>query len=131
MASWQVYYGRFNQYMLLERSLSKNSIEAYLDDLKKLESHAALFLNQQSPLQYNFKQLQAFVEWLAELGFASATQSRIISGVKTFYKFLVLENDLTESPADLLDTPKIKRKLPVYLNVEEMAEFLTLLPINF
>ena len=120
MSDWQAYYQRFEQYLLLERSLSKNSIEAYENDLRKLEHHAQLFLNHQRPTKYNFKQLQHFVEWLAGLGFSSSTQSRIISGIKTFYKFLVLENDLQGSPADLLETPKLKRKLPTFLNVEEI-----------
>ncbi len=83
---------------MLERSLSKNSIEAYADDLKKLEQHAELFLNHQNPTHYTYKQLQSFVEWLVGLGFSSATQSRVISGLKTFYKFLVLENDIKGSP---------------------------------
>lgn len=60
------------------------------------------------------------MEWIAELGFSAATQSRIISGVKTFYKFLLLENELKQSPAELLETPKLKRKLPEFLSVEEI-----------
>lgn len=127
MGAWKLYYTRFGQYLRLERSLSVNSIEAYTDDLKKLEQYADLFLKSQAPIDFTYKQLQNFVEWLAELGFASSTQSRIISGIKTFYKFLVLENDIRNSPADLLDTPKIKRKLPVYLNVEEIDVMLALI----
>lgn len=120
MNAWKSYYIRFEQYLLLERSLSKNSISAYADDLQKLEHHAELFLNHQLPTAYNFKQLQNFVEWLAELGFSASTQSRVISGIKTFFKFLVLENDIQTSPAELLETPKLKRKLPVFLNVVEI-----------
>lgn len=120
MNVWQAYYQRFEQYLLLERSLSKNSIEAYKDDLKKLENHSLLFYQHQSPSLYNYKQLQSFVEWLAGLGISASTQSRVISGLKTFYKFLLLENDISASPAELLETPKLKRKLPVFLNVEEI-----------
>ncbi|MEI6020810.1 MAG: site-specific integrase, partial [Bacteroidota bacterium] len=120
MNAWKSYYIRFEQYLLLERSLSKNSISAYADDVQKLEHHAELFLNHQLPSAYNFKQLQNFVEWLAELGFSASTQSRVISGIKTFFKFLVLENDIQTSSAELLETPKLKRKLPVFLNVVEI-----------
>ena len=127
MSSWKSYYIRFEQYLLLERSLSKNSIEAYADDLKKLEHHAELFLNHQIPSSYNFKQLQSFVEWLAELGFSASTQSRVISGIKTFFKFLTLENDIQTSPAELLETPKLKRKLPTFLNVEEIDAMFALI----
>ena len=123
--NWQVYYIRFKQYLQLEKSLSTNSIEAYADDLKKLEDYANLFLANQLPNKFSFKQLQNFVEWIATIGFSSATQARIISGIKTFYKFLVLENDLQQSPAELLETPKIARKLPVYLSVEEIDNMLS------
>jgi integrase/recombinase XerD len=127
MAAWDIYYTRFRQYLQLERSLSKNSIEAYMDDLKKLEQFASLFMRGQLPVAFTYKQLQAFVEWLAGLGIAASSQSRTISGIKTFYKFLVLENDITDSPADLLDTPKLKRHLPVYLSVEEIDTIMALI----
>ncbi|MDI1353707.1 MAG: site-specific tyrosine recombinase XerD [bacterium] len=117
---WSVYFIRFKQYLQLEKSLSHNSIEAYADDLKKLESYAELFLGSQRPENFTARQLQLFAEWLASLGFSATTQSRIISGIKAFYKFLLLENDIKQSPADLLETPKLARKLPVFLSVEEI-----------
>ncbi|MEI8137452.1 MAG: site-specific tyrosine recombinase XerD [Bacteroidota bacterium] len=122
---WNVYYIRFKQYLQLERSLSKNSIEAYADDLKKLENYSQLFLNNQSPDKFSFKELQDFIEWIATIGFSASTQARIISGIKTFYKFLLLENDIKQSPAELLETPKIARKLPVYLSVDEIDKMLS------
>ena len=120
MSSWNSYYIRFKQFLQLERSLSKNSIEAYADDLKKLESYSEGFLNYQTPDKFSYRQLQDFVEWIASLGFSAATQARIISGLKTFYKFLLIENDLIQSPAELLETPKLTRKLPSFLSVEEI-----------
>lgn len=118
--SWNTFYIRFKQYLQLEKSLSKNSIEAYADDLKKLETYSETFCNYKPPTQFTYKQLQKFVEWIAEIGFSASTQARIVSGIKTFYKFLVLENDIQNSPSDLLETPKITRKLPNYLSVEEI-----------
>jgi integrase/recombinase XerD len=123
--NWNVYYIRFKQYLQLERSLSKNSIEAYADDLKKLENYSELFLANQTPDKFSFRQLQDFIEWVATIGFSATTQARIISGIKTFYKFLLLENDIKQSPAELLETPKITRKLPVYLSVEEIDKMLS------
>lgn len=64
------------------------------------------------------------MEWLAEIGFSAGTQSRIISGIKTFYKFLLLERELLQSPAHLLETPRIRRKLPVFLDVAEIDALL-------
>ena len=120
MAGWKAYYIRFKHYLQLERSLSGNSIEAYADDLKKLENYSELFQGYQGPDKFSYRQLQDFVEWVAVLGFSAATQARIISGIKTFYKFLLLENDISQNPSELLETPRIKRKVPVFLSVYEI-----------
>ncbi len=120
MKSWQPYLKRFKQYLQLERSLSKNSIEAYDDDLVKLQQYTQLFIGEIEPTKLSYKQLGKFVEWLAEIGFSATTQARVISGIKTFYKFLVLEREIEQSPAQLLEGPKTPRKLPSFLSVEEI-----------
>jgi integrase/recombinase XerD len=124
MTTWSPYYIRFKQFLQLERSLSKNSIEAYLDDLKKLDHYSEYFLAHQKPDQFSYKQLEEFIEWIAKMGFSAATQARVVSGIKTFFKFLVLENDIKKNPSELLQTPKLKRKLPVFLSVEEIDAML-------
>jgi len=127
MSQWTGYYIRFNQYLQLERSLSINSIEAYADDLKKLENYSELFNGYQTPDKFSYKQLQQFIEWFAKIGFSAASQARVISGIKTFYKFLILENDIQKNPAELLETPKLTRKIPIFLNVEEIDQLLSLI----
>lgn len=124
MSGWLEYYQRFKQYLQLEKSLSQNSVEAYADDLKKLEQYSQLFLNGQTPSKYSYMQLQAFIEWVANLGFSASTQARIVSGIKTFYKFLLLENDIEQNPSELLETPKITRKIPIFLSVHEIDAML-------
>ena len=127
MSQWTGYYIRFKQYLQLERSLSINSIEAYADDLKKLENYSELFSGSQTPDKFSYKQLQQFIEWFAKIGFSAASQARVISGIKTFYKFLILENDIQQNPAELLETPKLTRKIPIFLNVEEIDQLLSLI----
>ncbi len=127
MSQWTGYYIRFKQYLQLERSLSINSIEAYADDLKKLENYSELFSGYQTPDKFSYKQLQQFIEWFAKIGFSAASQARVISGIKTFYKFLILENDIQQNPAELLETPKLTRKIPIFLNVEEIDQLLSLI----
>lgn len=127
MNLWKPYYTSFKQYLQLERSLSGNSIEAYIDDLHKLESYSELFLQYITPDKITYKQLQKFVEWITEIGLSATTQARIISGIKTFYKFMLLENEIRQSPAELLETPKLKRKLPVFLDVWEIDKMLSLI----
>lgn len=127
MSQWTGYYIRFKQYLQLERSLSINSIEAYADDLKKLENYSELFNGYQTPDKFSYKQLQQFIEWFAKIGFSASSQARVISGIKTFYKFLILENDIQKNPAELLETPKLTRKIPIFLNVEEIDQLLSLI----
>lgn len=120
MTTWKSYHTRFKQYLLLEKGLSANSIEAYRDDVQKLEQYAESHLAGQLPNAFTYRQLEAFIGWVASFGFSAATQSRIVSGIKTFYKFLVLEDYISNNPAALLETPRIPRKLPVFLSVHEI-----------
>jgi integrase/recombinase XerD len=105
--------------------LSKNSIEAYLDDVNKLENYVSSFLAGRSAIEIKLKDLQSFVKWVSELNLSAMSQARIISGVKAFYKFLLLENEIQQSPAELLETPKLRRKLPVFLTLEEIDRLLS------
>jgi integrase/recombinase XerD len=127
LSNWNSYKARFKQYLQLERSLSKNSIEAYLDDLNKLEQYSQSFLKNKSPIQFKLKDLQAFVKWISELNFSATSQARIISGIKTFYKFLLMENEMQQSPAELLESPKTTRKLPVFLSIEEIDKLVSVI----
>lgn len=120
MGNWHAYKTQFRQYLQLERSLSENSIEAYADDVNKLEQYSESFLGSLSPVQIELEHLQAFVRWISEMHLSPTSQSRIVSGIKTFYKFLLLENEVKQSPAELLEAPKIARKLPVFLSIDEI-----------
>ena len=77
------------------------------------------------PSEVSLQDLQQFLKYISEFNFTESTQSRIISGIKHFYKFLILENYIKINPAELLETPRIKRKLPVYLEVEEIDQMLS------
>ena len=130
MSDWNRYYSGFKRYLQLEKSLSKNTIEAYQSDLKKLQEYAEIRFNACSPLSFTFKQLSGFIEWIAEMGFSDTTQARIVSGIKTFYKYLVLEDEIKSSPAELLEKPKITRKLPVPLSVEEITKMIECIDLS-
>lgn len=110
----------FSRYLKLERSLSAHSVDAYEHDVSKLEQWSGLFRNGGNPQTLGTKDLQEFSAWLAEIGFSAVSQARIISGVRSFYKFLVLDNAIPESPADFLEPPKTGRKLPVVLDEKEI-----------
>lgn len=110
----------FNQYMVLERSMSPNSVDAYKTDIEKLIffSEEVLKINDLKLLDINM--LAQFLDWVMQIGLCARTQARILSAVKTFYRFLLSDDQISENPAELLQSPKIGTKLPVVLTVEEI-----------
>ena len=118
----------FRTYLQLELSLSPNSVQAYLSDLEKLESYAEAI--QKSLLSLKINDLHHFLQWLSELGLSEYSQARIISGIKAYYTFLLLEGDLKSSPAELLETPKLSRKLPTVLEHHEIEEMLSTIDLS-
>ncbi len=120
-------YTGFKTYLKLELSLSKNSVDAYLSDLDKLICYCEELKT--SPEKLNLKQLLDFVKWVSELGLSERSQARIISGVKAYYNFLVLEDSIPTNPSELLETPKLSKKLPEVLDhheIETMISFIDL-----
>lgn len=121
MNQWDLYIKDFKQYLLLERAMSKNTISAYQDDVIKLRNFALGFETLKKPGDLTYEDLQQFLYFLfSQFSYTETTQSRIVSGIKHFYKFLMIENYIDINPAELIETPRIKRKLPVYLSVEEI-----------
>lgn len=120
MLLWQTNINDFKYYLSIEKSLAKNSVVSYETDLQKLSSFINLVSPGKQPSEVSLQDLQQFLKYISEFNFTDSTQSRIISGIKHFYKFLILENYIKTNPAELLETPRIKRKLPVYLEVEEI-----------
>ncbi|MCJ8288639.1 MAG: site-specific tyrosine recombinase XerD [Crocinitomicaceae bacterium] len=118
MQSWNRYIKDFVSFLKIERGLAENSIFAYLSDVQKLMDFCE-GLNL-SPLDVTSENLTNFVTELYDLGLSARTQSRIISGIKQFYFFLVLEGELKNDPSELIETPRIGRKLPEVLSIEEI-----------
>lgn len=122
--SWKAYKQGFKTYLRLERSLSDNSVEAYLDDLDKITSYFSNENHPKKPEQVTLNDLQEFLQWINELGLSATSQARIISGIKAFYKYLLLEDVLDNSPTELLESPKTARKLPDTIDHEEVEAML-------
>ncbi len=118
--TWENYISDFKYYLQVERSLSENTIVSYESDIDKLWIYIKEQHHAKRPEEVSLKDLQGFLKYIAEFQFTETTQSRIISGIKHFFKFLILENYIQANPAELLETPRIKRKLPVFLSVEEI-----------
>ncbi len=118
--SWKAYTAGFKAYLQLEKGLSENSISAYLSDLDKFQQYLEMEGGTVQVSSAQLKDFQRFIAWVSELGLAARSQSRIISGIKSFYKYLLLEDIISDDPTSLLETPKIGRKLPEVLSVEEI-----------
>ncbi len=122
--SWDVYIQEYENYLKLERSLSANSVDAYVRDIVKLKQFLELREKDLNPLQVTLQELQDMVEWINELGMSAFSQARIISGLKSFYKFLIYEGEMDVDPTTLLEAPKLGRKLPDTLSIQEIDQIL-------
>jgi len=127
---WNSCIKGFEAYLLLERSLLKNSIEAYLRDISKLVQYLNIENLDISPLKIDYKTLQNFIIWINSLGVADRSQARIISGIKAFYKYLMMEDIINDDPTELLEGPKIGRKIPDILNYEEIKLLLETIDLS-
>ena len=121
---WETYKKGFKAYLQLEKSLAVNSIEAYLRDVEMLTQYMQLKEQLQTPAQISMKDLQGFLQWLASLGMTATSQARIVSGLRQFFKYCLLEQIINVNPADLLDLPKLKRALPDVLSYTEIEAML-------
>ena len=117
---WNSTIKGFKGYLKLERSLSSNSIEAYLHDVNLLSRYLELNQSHKQPENVSFDDLQQFIAFINETGFGDQSQARILSGVRSFYKYLLMEDLITVDPTTLIEGPKLQRKLPDVLNVEEI-----------
>lgn len=117
---WESYKKGFKAYLQLEKSLSGNSVEAYGRDLELLTSFLQEKKILKNPSELELKDLQHFLQWIGELGMMASSQARILSGLRAFYKYCLLEQISANDPTTLLESPKQKRALPDTLSFEEI-----------
>jgi len=128
--SWTGYKKSFKAYLQLEKDLSKNTIEAYLDDVNKLTQFVDFHQLNLSPQEFTLKYLREFIGWLHELGLSAFSQARIISGIKAFFEFLLNEEIIKASPAELLEAPRLARNLPDVLSGQEIDKILDFIDLS-
>ncbi len=127
---WEPYKKGFKSYLQLEKSLSGNSVDAYLSDVEKLTSFLQAAGFNKTPAQMVLKDLQGFIKWIAELGITQSSQARTISGIKAFYKYCLLEDIITKDPTTLLEAPKLKRQLPDVLTFNEIENIINKIDLS-
>src|SRR6516162_3286503 len=117
---WDANKKGFRAFLQLEKSLSDHSVEAYLHDLDKFVQWMQSANFYKTPAEIKLNDLQRFIKWLGELGMGNASQARIISGLRAFFKFCLMENIVPNDPSVLLESPKLRRILPDTLSFEEI-----------
>jgi len=120
MVTWNQHIIDFKNYLKLEKNLTQNSIESYIHDISRLQEY---FVSEKKTIhahEVTIKNLQGYLIWLSYFEISSRTQARNISAIKSFFKFLIYTNKINENPATLLEAPKLGRKLPVVLSVDEI-----------
>ncbi len=128
--NWNSILKGFKAYLQLERSLSENSVDAYLRDMVKLEQYCELQGVLVQPEKLTQQQLEQFLIYVSEYGLSARTQARILSGLKAFYKYLSIEDVIEDNPTELLEAPKIGRKLPDVLSVEEINKLINAIDLS-
>ena len=118
--SWDIWINSYQQYLRIEKSLSIHTIDAYKRDIKKLGQYFTTNENPKNPKDVQYEDFMGFLAQLHQEKISARSQSRIISSIKSFYKFLFLEKEITTNPSDLIESPKIGKKLPEFLTIDEI-----------
>ncbi|HMT96349.1 MAG TPA: site-specific tyrosine recombinase XerD [Ferruginibacter sp.] len=121
---WEPYIKGYKAWLQLEKSLSDNSVAAYIHDLQKFVTYLQLHHETLRPEAIQLTHLEQFIKWINGLGIAAASQARIISGLRSFFKYAALEQICTQDPSLLLEAPKLKRHLPDTLSFEEIEKLI-------
>ena len=128
--NWAPYKKGFKAFLQLEKSLSTHSVEAYLRDIDKLTNYLESNEEALSPADISLQHLQSFIQCIGEMDMAPTSQARIISGIKSFFKYCLLEQICTVNPTTLLPSPKTRRKLPDVLSFEEIELLISHLDLS-
>lgn len=116
----KAYLNGFRSFLMLEKGLSKNSIAAYVLDIEKLFYFLESEKQNKKLTSQTLEGFTDFFIWLSQLGFSARSQARISSGIKSFYRYLMLEKIIEENPTELLETPRLPIKIPEVLNIQEI-----------
>jgi len=128
--NWEEGKKGFENYLKLEKSLSQNSVAAYVNDISKLIDYLDKNYSKVGPLKVKLEHLKGFIAWLNEREISPRTQARTISGIKSFYKYLLIEGKLTSDPTALIESPKIGRKLPDVLSMDEIDSLINAVDLS-
>ena len=120
--SWDVYIKGFYNYLLIEKSLSKNTVDAYVRDINKMAKYFLDLEKSKNIKSVSYEDFQNYLAHLNDEKIKARSQSRVISSIRAFYKYLIIEKEIDNNPSELLETPKTGKKLPEFLTVDEINQ---------
>ncbi len=127
---WDTHKKGYKAWLRLEKSLSENSVEAYLRDVQHLTDYLQATADLKTPDAVVLKDLEKFTKWINELGMTNTSQARMISGLRSFFKYCLIEEIVTIDPAALLEAPKSQRKLPDTLSFDEIEQIIAAIDLS-
>jgi integrase/recombinase XerD len=127
---WPSSINGFKAYLLLEKSLSENTISAYIHDVALLQEFFKIENKEISPVNVRKTELEHFIAWINKIGLKDYSQARILSGLRAFFRFMLLENMISDDPTDLLEGPRLTRKIPDVLSFEEIESLLACIDMS-
>jgi integrase/recombinase XerD len=127
---WKSATKGFGSFLTLERSLSLHTREAYVHDIEKLQSFLKMRDLDIGPEKVELAHLSEFLQWLNELGYSKRSQARLISGVKAFYRYLLVEDLVRDNPTELLEGPRLDRDIPEVLSFEEIQAMIETIDLS-
>jgi integrase/recombinase XerD len=127
---WSKQIKSYKAFLRIEKSLSGNSVDAYLTDLDKLMAYLEITQQDALPGLITHRQLKDFLIYVGELGMSPRSQARIVSGIKSFFRFLTLDDQIQIDPSELLESPKPGRRLPVVLHIDEIDRIIAAIDLS-
>jgi len=127
---WEAYKKGFKAYLQLEKSLAENSVDAYIHDIEKLTQFLSTNGIEKTPKEIELSHLEDFLKWINELGMTPASQARIVSGLRSFYRFCLQEQISQTDPTSLLEAPKLAKHLPDTLSYDEIEKIISSLDVS-
>lgn len=121
---WEPFKNGFKAHLQLERSLSDATVEAYLNDVEKLTQYFEAIGSLPAPSAVTLEDIQGFLKWVSNLGMTASSQSRMVSGIRNFFRYCLAEQVINNDPTELIDTPRLKRSLPDVLSFPEIEAML-------
>ncbi len=128
--TWEIAFRNFENYLRLEKSLSENSIEGYLSDMKKVEDFFMEQENETDPSAVTGSRLRVFIGSFGSSNLNARTQARLLSSIRAFFRFLLIDGEIKDNPSSLLDSPRLGLKLPQVLTVEEIDNIIGVIDLS-